>query len=210
MDSAALRALFRRYAGPERYRRFMRAINGACRGKGRLFFWQEQLWRAFAETAPGTPMNDTDVMRVFAVCDVHECPLLQLAEETPLPEVRDTPEYEQARDNLFPFANDRNFVCSQCQAARERWIADNAELCRILRCQTTYAEYCHRRFYGLADQPGLREKIKAREAEITAQLGPGDELWEWDAGGWHRLAGRAGVAIVNNGQIVKQWCDVRS
>jgi hypothetical protein len=56
----------------------------------------------------------------------------------------------------------------------------------------------------------LEPQIKERTSEIAAQMQPGDELWEWDGGGWHRFAGRGGIAIVRNGQIVKKWCESRS
>jgi hypothetical protein len=56
----------------------------------------------------------------------------------------------------------------------------------------------------------LLPKIKERSQEIAAQMEPGDELWEWDGGGWHHLSGRAGVAIVRAGQILRQWCLLKS
>jgi hypothetical protein len=86
----------------------------------------------------------------------------------------------------------------------------HSELCRIICCQTTYEDHCDRRFPDLVNQPNAQEKVKIRSSEIAAQMELDDELWEWDAGGWHRLAGRAGVAIVRNGNIVKQWCEWKS
>ena len=99
---------------------------------------------------------------------------------------------------------------SKCRAAREKWIGENAELCAVLRCKTTYEDYCSRRSEGLIDRPDIRDKINRRSSEIAAEMESGDELWEWDSGGWHRLAGRAGVAIVRDGKIVKQWCELKS
>lgn len=210
MDTRELRALFRRFAGPDRYSKFVRAVNRSCRRKGRLLFWQEQLWKEFAATNPETPRAFEQVMSTFSVCDVHDCPLQKPSDEAPLPEIRNTLECEVASNNLFPFAIDQNLVCDQCRTARKKWIEENRELCGILRCQTTYEEYCERRMDSLIDRPDIKEKIKIRSAEIAAQMEPGDQLWEWDSGGWHRLAGRAGVAIVRNGKIVKQWCEWKS
>jgi len=63
---------------------------------------------------------------------------------------------------------------------------------------------------GSTAGPGRDDRIKKRAAEIAAEMQPGDELWEWDGGGWHHLAGRGGVAIVRNGKIVQRWCEIRS
>ncbi len=210
MDTRELQASFRRFAGHERYRKFVRAINRACRSKGRLFFWQEQLWDEFAATIPDGLKTGNEVMAAFRVCDVHDCPLQSPPDDKPLVEIRDTPERELAYNTLFPFAINGNLVCLQCRTAREKWIEENPELCSVLRYKTTYEDYCSRRLEGLIDRLGVRDKIKQRSAEIAAQMEPGDELWEWDTGGWHRLAGSAGVAIVRNGKIVKQWCEWRS
>jgi hypothetical protein len=40
--------------------------------------------------------------------------------------------------------------------------------------------------------------------EFKAQLKPGDELWNWSSPpeSWRMMGGRAGVAIVRNGEIV--------
>ncbi len=210
MDTRELRTSFQRFAGFDRYTKFVRAVNRACRSKGRLFFWQEQLWDEFAATTPDAPRAGEQVMVAFSVCDVHDCPLQSPVDDTPLPEIRDTPECEVAYNTLFPFAINGELVCIQCRAARQKWIGENPELWRVLRCKTTYEDYCGRRLEGLIDRPDMRDKIKKRSAEIAAQMEPGDELWEWDSGGWHRLAGSAGVAIVRNGKIVKQWCEWKS
>lgn len=210
MDTADFRASFRRFAGHDRYSKFVRAINRACRSKGRLFFWQEQLWDEFATTIPDVPTSGNEVLAAFSVCDVHDCPLQSPPDDKPLAEIRDTPENELAYNALFPFAINGNLVCPQCRAAREKWIEENAELCAVLRCKTTYEEYCSRRLEGLVQTADVSEKIKKRSAEIAAQMEPGDELWEWDMGGWHHLAGSAGVAILRKGKIVKQWCEWKS
>jgi len=210
MDSRELRVSFRRFAGHARYRKFVRAINRACRRKGRLLFWQERLWQDFAATLPGAPQTDEGVMAAFSVCDVHDCQLQPPSDDRPLPEIRDTPECERACDSIFPFAANANLVCPRCREARETWIEENLELCRVLRCKTTYEDYCNRCLQGLVDRTDIKEKIRKRSAEIAAEMEPGDELWEWDAGGWHQLAGAAGVAIVRNGKIVKQWCEWKS
>ena len=130
MNTGELRASFRRFAGHERYTKFVRAVNRACRSKGRLFFWQEQLWEEFAATTTDAPRTGADVMASLTVCDVHDCPLQSPPDDKPLPEIRDSPELELAYNTLFPFAINGNLICPQCRAAREKWIEENPKLLR--------------------------------------------------------------------------------
>ncbi|MFO0965896.1 MAG: hypothetical protein U0793_09980 [Gemmataceae bacterium] len=211
METHELRALFRVFAGADRYRKFVRAVSHTCRDKNRLLFWQEQLWNDFAASLANPSFAGEDIIRAFSVCDVHDCELQAHPIDEAFSEVRDTLEYERACDASFPFATARDRICPRCCTERTKWIEENADLCRIMRCKTTYEEYCKRWFEGLIDKSSrVTEKVKQRSAEIAAEMQPGDELWEWDAGGWHRLAGRAGVAIVRAGRVVKQWCEWRS
>ena len=52
----------------------------------------------------------------------------------------------------------------------------------------------------------MTQHIEEKEAEITGELQEGDELWEWDTGGWEQSAGRSGLAIVRSGNVVRCWC----
>jgi hypothetical protein len=217
MDVADIRASFRDFVGRDRYRTFVRTLNRECRRKGRLFFWQEKLWREFVANAPGAPTSEANIMDTFRTCDVHGCGLEALPSNALPPEFRHTPEYDHALDTLFPLAAGGDLVCAQCRSERQRWISVNPDLCRILRCQTTYEAYCHRQFEQLTDKTKVddikrqaEDGIKKLSAEIASQMQPGDELWEWDRGGWHQLAGRSGVAIVRDGKIVKEWCLCKS
>jgi hypothetical protein len=130
--------------------------------------------------------------------------------EEALSEVRDTPEYARATEELFPFADNGGAICPDCCNARAKWVAEHPDICQVLRCRTTYEEYCIRRYPEFCGQPEIKEKIAERSAEIAEMMESGDELWEWDAGGWHHLSGREGVAIVRDGKILKQWCEMRS
>ncbi len=210
-------ALFRDFAGRDCYREFVRTLNRRCRVKGRLFFWQEELWGEFAANNQGASMSQEAIMEAFRICDVHECRLDASPGNDPPFEIRDTPEYDQAFETLFPFANGGDLVCAVCRSERSRWISENLDLCRILRRKTTYEGFCERLLDDLAD-PTRRESLKRenkewfkkRQAEFEAQMQPGDELWEWDGGGWHHFSGRGGVAIVREGKIIKKWCLVKS
>ena len=70
--------------------------------------------------------------------------------------------------------------------------------------QTTFGEYVQRTF-GSRDQlsESFRNHLARREAELQSLQKPGDELWEWDMGGWDELCGRSGLAIVRDGQVIK-------
>lgn len=217
MGTAEIRAEFKRFVGAERFRKFVRFVGHQCRRKGRLLFWQEQLWDEFASKLPEARLSREEILRVFCICDVHGGELEDLPPEDPKGKIRWTPEYDQAKETLFPLANGLYASCLQCQSEQRTWIFENPELCRILRRKTTYEDYARRHIDRISEpkdradmmkqaEPG----IKQRAAEIAAQMDPGDELWEWDAGGWHRLAGRGGVAIVRDGKIVKKWCEVKS
>ncbi|MBX9653490.1 hypothetical protein K2Y11_07695 [bacterium] len=209
INATDLRLLFRRFAGTERYVRFVRAIN-RLNDKNRLRFWQQDLWNDFVVANSISPRTTDEIVSLLSVCYVHEIPLLHTTTISTTPAIRSTPEYESAEFNLFPYAINDGLLCLECRDSRKRWIEDNDELCRILRCKTTYEEYCVRQLAESACTPDFRAKIKTRSAEIAALMLPGDELWEWDAGGWHRLAGNGGVAIVRDGQIIKQWCEFKS
>jgi hypothetical protein len=217
MDVANVRGLFRDFAGEDRYREFVRTLNRVSLRKGRLFFWQEQLWREFVANAPGVPTSEQEVMDMFRVCDVHGDGLETSSGDDSSPEIRDTPEYDRVRDTLFPFAVGGDLVCAKCRSQRQRWISEHPDLCQILRQKTTYEAYCDRQLEEITDgskkeriKKEAQEGVKKRAAEIAAEMQPGDELWEWDGGGWHRLTGRGGVAIVRGGMIVRRWCLVKS
>ena len=210
MDTGDLKSRFLHFAGADRYRTFVRTINRTCRSKGRLLYWQQDLWDTFVSAVPQASENHVDVLTLFRFCDVHGHPLQPAPNDQNLTEIRDTPEAEQANEEIFPFAINADLICPECRVERERWIAANPELCHILRRTTTYEDYCSRWVGELADRPEIVSKIKKRSSEIAAEMQPGDELWEWDSGGWHRLAGRAGVAIVRNGHILKRWCEWKS
>jgi hypothetical protein len=216
-DVPDLRKAFRKFAGEARFSKFVRAISQTCPRKERLLFWQEQLWREFVETTQDVPTGQDQILRAFRICDIHDCELGRAPGNDPLPEIRQTQEYAQASETLFPLATSRYWVCATCRAQRQRWISDHAELCRILRRKTTYEAYCDRLLDGItgpkereAAKRAAKPRIQERAAEIAAQMRPGDELWEWDGGGWHCFTGRGGVAIVRAGEVVKKWCEAKS
>jgi hypothetical protein len=106
MNTAEIRRAFADFCGTDRYRQFVAAIWSSAIPKQRLIYWQEQLWRAFAESCSApVPSAFGDLLPVFEVCPRHLEPL----------HVVDGPKFdaiaesrqgvpEDDRDELYPFA----------------------------------------------------------------------------------------------------------
>ena len=61
-------AQFERYAGAERYAKFMGTLRGQCRVEKRLMYWQEQLLSEFAASIERPALRSlADVVALFAV-----------------------------------------------------------------------------------------------------------------------------------------------
>jgi len=81
----------------------------------------------------------------------------------------------------------------------------------VLIRRTTYREYMARWLEGVEHVPErVLQRIEQRSAEIEARMLPGDELWEWDPGGWDQLRGTSGLAILRNGEVVEYWVEWKS
>ena len=76
MNAAEIRRAFADFCGTDRYRQFVAAIWSSAIPKQRLIYWQEQLWRAFAEShsAP-VPSALGELLPIFEVCPRHLEPL---------------------------------------------------------------------------------------------------------------------------------------
>jgi hypothetical protein len=65
---------FRLYAGQEKYRQFLFAINNSAPAEQRLKFWQEHLWAEFVKKNPGhDELGTVNVLQLFRICPVHGC-----------------------------------------------------------------------------------------------------------------------------------------
>lgn len=197
----------------------MRAVNRDGQRLGRLLFWQEQTWSEFAAGNAGLALSADAILAVFFCCEIHRGELRR-ADGAVNPEVRNTPEYDAAQAADFPCCavyrewgaartpESGAWVCDTCAEARDRWIATHPDLARVWRGPTTFAEFAERHFGGLP--PELQVRARQQAEHIAAQMQPGDELWEWDNGGSHNLAGASGMAIMRNGEVVKKWSMMRS
>jgi hypothetical protein len=79
---------------------------------------------------------------------------------------------------------------------------DRGHLKHQIKVRDYYAQ--HVNFAHLSAR--MKQHVEDKAAEITAELQDGDELWEWDAGGWQHSAGRSGLAILRGGNVVRCWC----
>ena len=139
MDNGELSSRFLAFCGRERFRKFVIQLNRECRGKGRLLFWQEELWAAFAETHQGeAPCSFVAVAEALRLCPVHDLPLR--SEEVPVAHglVRFLPGYVEAREERFPFANEAAYggccvgsrksatvlFCDGCRRGLRGWLGD--------------------------------------------------------------------------------------
>src|SRR4051794_39206463 len=91
--------------GEPKTRQFLQALNGQCRTKRRLLFWQEQALDKVAEAHPEyAHLAYDDIVARLSICHVHGITLEhgQMAIETPPPYTSDS--YYEKVDREFPYA----------------------------------------------------------------------------------------------------------
>jgi hypothetical protein len=71
VEASEFRAAFASFAGPDRYRQFLRALNREGRWRGRLLYWQEELLARFAEAVPSAEVTFERVESLLRVCELH-------------------------------------------------------------------------------------------------------------------------------------------
>lgn len=140
MDVAEFRRSLAAYAGPERYRKFLRTLNGEGRWRGRFLFWQEELLEGFAT---GCGVGDVTFERIeslLRICELHEVDLMPDAEALSVRCHGAVTDYSRTKARLFPnidsgplvmgrrFDNFRTgrWYCPACRAAEAEWKASHA------------------------------------------------------------------------------------
>lgn len=140
VNASAIRDRFRHFLGTERYERFVRVVNEFSIADGRLRYWQQQLWKQFAD-AESLPAEDHLAISVFSVCCVHGNDLQSVSLEPRRP--RDPhihidpappdPGELRAEAELFPMAfvriqpqeNDSGYevgwYCQLCKDVERKW-----------------------------------------------------------------------------------------
>jgi hypothetical protein len=71
MEASEFRNLFCSFAGPDRYRQFVRALNVGGRWRGRFQYWQERLIAGFLASFPSAEVGFERVEALLRVCELH-------------------------------------------------------------------------------------------------------------------------------------------
>lgn len=141
MDVTEFRRSFSLFAGPDRYCRFVRAVNNGGRWRGRFLFWQEDLLARFADVTDFGEVAFKRVEPLLRICEMHE---VELAPDTEALSQRcrgAVSDYTRAQLDHFPntdcgpivtgnsFDNFRRglWYCPICRAAETKWKATAAQ-----------------------------------------------------------------------------------
>jgi hypothetical protein len=77
MEASDYRKALASFAGPERYRKFVRALNKGGRWRGRFQHWQERLLARFLASFPYAEVTFEQVEPMVRVCELHGADLAQ-------------------------------------------------------------------------------------------------------------------------------------
>ncbi len=121
--------------GPDRYKKFVADLNGRCQSNGRMFFWQEEMWKQ-VQAQLGVRITDfKTVTGLFRVCHVHNEDLQQELVPVVHGTRQSTGSYIEAMEAMFPSSNEvllgpcwqelpshrQVFFCKACRVANKRW-----------------------------------------------------------------------------------------
>jgi hypothetical protein len=210
MTASEFRELFRAFAGTDRYRRFIQALNPRCRWRGRFLYWQEQLLSRFAAEVPVGDVSFERVEPLLRVCELHWTELAP-----------DTEGYShQFRGAILHDGQLSRFPNTDCGPVvmGPGPEAERRGVWRCLACVAVSAaegppitEHLIREItleaYG--QEFGFNEWGSERwailKAEIGSVLAAGGELWEFETPGFQSLAGESGLAVVRDGRVIRRW-----
>jgi hypothetical protein len=102
-----IREKFETFCGPTKFARFLESFNKTARKRGRLAFFQEELWFEFTKQCPEFgSLEFEQLVPIFRVCHVHKVPLFD--QEVPivrgLHDVYYSQHHDKAESELFPYA----------------------------------------------------------------------------------------------------------
>ncbi|MBA4189495.1 MAG: hypothetical protein C0467_16020 [Planctomycetaceae bacterium] len=75
VDLVEFRHAFARFVGPDKYRKFLRALNGEGRWRARLLYWQEEMLSRFAASTGNEMVTFEQVESLLRVCEMHHLEL---------------------------------------------------------------------------------------------------------------------------------------
>jgi hypothetical protein len=131
-----VRAALAAHLGPKKYRRFLHKAVVLAPGPGRLARPPE--WDEFVRLNPGCEIPEAEWPKVFALCIVHGCELVEMVVRGAANDrafARDV-RFLKARGTQFPYAHGEDtgeelertiWWCPECQRAREEWMATRTE-----------------------------------------------------------------------------------
>jgi hypothetical protein len=137
MEASEFRNVFISFAGPDRYRQFVRALNRGGRWRGRLLYWQETLLAEFVATYPSVEVAFELVEPLLRVCELHGAELAHDPEGLSHRCRGAVSDYTRAQAEQFPntdcgpvvmgrwFENFRQglWYCPACRFADAEWLA---------------------------------------------------------------------------------------
>jgi len=104
-------------------------------------------------------------------------------------------------------------MCPDCYAQHNAWVGSHQELAEILVRRVSLQEYIVAYAENRLPEGSNAARMPFNKwdqlcrSEVEAAMSPVTELWEFDSGGWGTGDGFAGLAIVQDGRILKQWVD---
>lgn len=108
MDKLTVREKFGSLVGESELKKFVMTLHNKSMAKGRLLFWQEEMWKPFAKEL-GLPESDlAEIRDLFLYCPVHT----REFENDHVPVINGTFVRLKGEEEDFPFAND--FVLGVC------------------------------------------------------------------------------------------------
>lgn len=140
MEHDDLVARFAAFCGEERFLLFMFKLTMTCPYKGRLLFWQQDLWEAFvAEQGQDIPTAYEDVVALLGQCPIHRCSFLPDRVRA-VEQVQWASDYCEAERERFPFPNHFFYgsrpkpvrtspvevaYCPECRREEQAWLEKN-------------------------------------------------------------------------------------
>lgn len=121
--------------GQDRYKKFVAALNGRCQSKGRMFFWQDEMWEEVQKQLKVRISDFKVISELFRHCHVHGDDLEQELVRVVYGTRKLTGAYIEAMESIFPYANEvyfgpcwkeppnhrEVFFCNGCREGKKRW-----------------------------------------------------------------------------------------
>lgn len=218
---------FAALVGAERFKKFVITLYSECR-KGRLLFWQQEIWDEFAAAFVGDePISFQQIVELFRFCPVHQKRMQ--AEELPVDYLEDytnsisinspSPFAGVSRYEGYTPASDEQFLapyCEDCRREKDRrreepieWIYPRPYSGKFDRAmlvkQITLDEYFKDQHPGHDRRPSIKRSMDQARARLEPDLKAreGDRLWLWRES--EGATTRGGLAVERNDEILHIW-----